>query len=480
MTPRVHRVRRQSWRIGVRSAQEAFDARRRLRSALEDELPRALERAFDRAAPGDTAVHIPRLELHLRIADLEALPERLAEALDEALERAPQFQLPRERQQRPGDFLDVLLEYLATGTLAWHAAQDDPAAAAAVLRATLLENLSTVAQRGPARNANLSEAVQFYFRLLALLPQKDWPQLALLSSPSYEEKATPAETAALVAAMLAKESDSEAFAPETLALVRRSPHAVITALIALRPPARHSAQRIAAAVLAAARLPELRSRSQRSAIGAPDVAKHPLLEPGKSAHGAPREAWQPAPESHSAAVSIPKRPDRAADQPFALMVVNAGLVLLHPFLPSLFEACLLTQGKRLKNLEGAAALLHWLATGREEVQEFELGLVKLLLGLRPDAPLTVGEGLLGEREREEGEALLAAAIGHWRALGKTSADALRVAFLQRRAALREEETGWRLQPEPESYDVLLGRLPWGLTVKLPWMTRPLYTDWPTP
>jgi Contractile injection system tape measure protein len=56
-----------------------------------------------------------------------------------------------------------------------------------------------------------------------------------------------------------------------------------------------------------------------------------------------------------------------------------------------------------------------------------------------------------------------------------------VAFLQRRGALREEESGWRLQPEPESYDVLLGRLPWGLaTVKLPWMTRPLYTDWPTP
>jgi len=70
---------------------------------------------------------------------------------------------------------------------------------------------------------------------------------------------------------------------------------------------------------------------------------------------------------------------------------------------------------------------------------------------------------------------------HWKALGKTSVDGLRVAFLQRRGALREEEDGWRLQLEPESFDVLLGHLPWGLaTVKLPWMTRPLYTDWPTP
>ncbi len=76
MAPRVHRVRRQSWRLGVRSAREAFDARLRLRSALEDELPQTLQRAFDRAAPGDAPVHIPRLELRLRVPNLGALAER--------------------------------------------------------------------------------------------------------------------------------------------------------------------------------------------------------------------------------------------------------------------------------------------------------------------------------------------------------------------------------------------------------------------
>jgi hypothetical protein len=132
-------------------------------------------------------------------------------------------------------------------------------------------------------------------------------------------------------------------------------------------------------------------------------------------------------------------------------------------------------------LPRAAALLHWLATGREEVFEFELGLIKVLLGLTPDDPLPVADGLLSDGDRTEGDALLAAAIEHWHALGRTSIAGLRVSFLQRRGLLARDERGWQLRVEPESFDVLLGRLPWGIGItKLPWMTRPLFTDWPTP
>jgi hypothetical protein len=38
-----------------------------------------------------------------------------------------------------------------------------------------------------------------------------------------------------------------------------------------------------------------------------------------------------------------------------------------------------------------------------------------------------------------------------------------------------------LQVEAESFDMLLGKLPWGIsTMKLPWMNKPIFTDWPTP
>jgi len=481
MAPGVHRVRRQSWRLGVRSAREAFAARLRLRSALEGELPQTLQRAFDRAAPGDAALHIPRLELRLRVPNLDALAERLAEALDEALERELRFQFPNREVESPPDPLDVLLAYLDTGSLSWHAAQGDPTVAAALLRAALIEHFVIVAKRAPTAAATFAEAFQFYFRLLALLSLEQWPLLAVLTSPSSEGQVDPAAVATLVAALLAEESDTETGLPEALEVVRRAPRAAIAALIAPRPPVRSGMQRVAATILAAARLSRPGASPSSSEFRTPAAATARSVSDLETIGDGPKEIQQERHESPRGVVPLASHDESPAAQPFALMVGNAGLVLLHPFLPRLFEACLLSQDKRVKNLEAAAALLHWLATGRDEVHEFELGFVKLLLGLRPETPLAVGEGLVGKREREEGEALLASVIGHWKALGKSSADALRVAFLQRRGALREDEAGWRLQLEPESYDVLLGRLPWGLaTVKLPWMTRPLYTDWPTP
>jgi hypothetical protein len=176
---------------------------------------------------------------------------------------------------------------------------------------------------------------------------------------------------------------------------------------------------------------------------------------------------------------------RAADEPMGLLVPHAGLVLLHPFLSQLFGALGVARGgeKTLPpdQLPRAAALLHWLAVGTTEVYEFELPLVKVLLGLVPEDSLPVAAGLLSEADRAEGDALLAAVVEHWAALGKTSIDGLRGSFLSRRGLLKTAESGWQLRMESESFDVLLGRLPWAVgIVKLPWMPRPIFIDWPTP
>ncbi|ACM22082.1 hypothetical protein Geob_3744 [Geotalea daltonii FRC-32] len=166
---------------------------------------------------------------------------------------------------------------------------------------------------------------------------------------------------------------------------------------------------------------------------------------------------------------------------FPLSVGQAGLILLHPFLPRFFDATgIATSEKVLLPSERAraAALLHFCATGSDEVYEFELALTKILLGLDPEVPLPVCEGLLAQKERDESEALLRAVVSHWMALKNTSIEGFRSAFLQRRGLLRKEEYGWRLNVERRPFDMLLEHLPWSMgIVKLPWMKIPVYVEW---
>jgi hypothetical protein len=177
-------------------------------------------------------------------------------------------------------------------------------------------------------------------------------------------------------------------------------------------------------------------------------------------------------------------PPPAHDVP-GRVAADAGLILLHPFLPRLFEATgIAVANSRVlssESLPTAAALLNWLVTGRGSIFELELSLSKVLLGLAPNDPLLVADGLLNQDQCDEADAMLAAAIDHWSALRQTSLAGLRTSFLQRRGLLRDDELGWRLRVETVSFDLLLGQLPWSITaVKLPWMTKPIYTDWPTP
>jgi len=164
---------------------------------------------------------------------------------------------------------------------------------------------------------------------------------------------------------------------------------------------------------------------------------------------------------------------------------DAGLVLLHPYLERLFDAAGIARDGAGRIPEAsaprAAALLHWLLAGREEIHEFELATIKVLLGLEPGRMLLVASGLLSQVDRAEADALLAAAVSHWTLLGETSIDGLRQTFLQRRGVLRDLGPAWNLQVEPAPFDVLLGSLPWAFNiVKLPWMTRPIFIEWPTP
>ena len=166
--------------------------------------------------------------------------------------------------------------------------------------------------------------------------------------------------------------------------------------------------------------------------------------------------------------------------PTEMYVTNAGIVLLHPFLSRLFDNLSLTNGgvfidKQLT--DKALTILHYLATGENRASEYHLTLPKLLCQVPFNQPVS-GHWMLSEEEKTTCDGLLNVAIEYWSALGKTSPEGLREAFLQRKGKLIQRPSGWLLQVERTTIDVLVDRLPWGLgVVKLPWMRDFMTVEW---
>lgn len=165
-----------------------------------------------------------------------------------------------------------------------------------------------------------------------------------------------------------------------------------------------------------------------------------------------------------------------------LFVQNAGVVLLHPFVLICFDTLgWLHDGRFADDIAQQKAVLmwHYLATGNDQADEYQLTLAKLLSGLPLHTPFLAELPLLTPAEKEEGEALLRAAITHWSALKNTSPDGLRAEFLQREGKLEAGPFGgYTLTMEQRPSDVLLNSLPWGMSVvKLGWMNEIIYVNW---
>ena len=161
-----------------------------------------------------------------------------------------------------------------------------------------------------------------------------------------------------------------------------------------------------------------------------------------------------------------------------IFVLNAGMVILHPFLHPFFSALGIAKQGKLEKPERAICLLQYLATGRVGDMEHELPLNKLLCGIPLEQPQS-RKIRLTKKEKTEADNLLRAVIGHWSALGSTSAEGLRGTFLCREGKLTSDPFGdWQLRVEQRSFDILLADLPWGFSmIKLPWMDGLLKVEW---
>jgi hypothetical protein len=349
---------------------------------------------------------------------------------------------------------------------------------AAALQASLARHLRPGADGGPPPRvsgdaSSLAEALRYFLERGRLPWWSPHDSLAALEGAVLAlAGAALRDLAAMLAVVLRQPRAARR-------LVLQVDPAVALALAAALPGA--AAGEFAAAWQAVAGIPAARreaavvalvARVRRAAGAQADAGAVPRETPPPAVDVRPSDRPQAEPLASDATL-----PEPALDA--AIAVADAGLVLLHPFLPALFEARGLAAGGRFPDDSAQQRAIHltaFLASGEGAPREPDLVMAKLLCGWPLDEPVVPSP--VTDDDRAEAEELLAAAIGHWTALGDASPAALRETFLARPGRLTETAEAWRLEVERSGADVLLDRLPWGLSpVRLPWMPRPLFVDW---
>lgn len=218
-----------------------------------------------------------------------------------------------------------------------------------------------------------------------------------------------------------------------------------------------------------------------SAAGIEDVQRLVNLTQRRIALLKPPAQQKPAMRLHDVTTNPATHSDATTPQWEAgLHINNAGQVLAAAFLPRLFSMLNLMQDGKFTHLGAADRAVHlvqFMVTGQRATPEYELVLNKILCGIGTSIPVSAGIDIT-EQEQTLIEQMLNSMIQHWKVLGSTSITGLRETFFQRQGWLVLEEDCWRLKVKEQTFDLLLDRLPWSISlIKHGWMDKPLRVSW---
>lgn len=162
-----------------------------------------------------------------------------------------------------------------------------------------------------------------------------------------------------------------------------------------------------------------------------------------------------------------------------ILLKNAGLILLHPFLKMFFEKLDFLLGKNLnpEKIDEAIHVLHYLSTGKEQAYEHELLIEKIICNVPFHQTLNRHINLTID-QKIACEVLLQAVLEHWSVLKSNSTQIIQNEFLQREGKLIISEEKQTLIVERKAQDILLDKLPWNIhLIKIPWMEKILFVEW---
>ena len=517
----IHLIQRQYLHVAVNGIESAGLAlQRSLPDLCRNRLTPAIEQVLEQYAPTDGHLYIERLEIDAGTLRPERLEQNLADLVAQALEKSLREQIPpsdaapkitagniqHKTTQQTVD--EALLYFLTTGSLPWSFQLTE----AGSFERVILDSWQEAAESGVSPRflkARLCPALasttvrQRLIRqftpvlletLLSLLASEDKKVvdgilrvLRSSSVASVEAKYFEKQLWETVFAQIAADSILSERSLVREAWYHPAASAVqSTVLASVLERYWPGATRKAPPFLTAVRR---LNNTEPIPLNNTEPITPNTVEPmaPNSAEPTPPNSAEPVPSKNLE--SIP--PSLAISQKTSIdingypeagesvYIENAGLVLLHPFLPQFFTTLDIAAEDRLLQPERALCLLHFLTTGQTSpIPEYELVLPKVLCNILLATPV---ESKLepSDLEKEEATALLEAVIQHWAVLRSTSPDGLRGTFLLRPGKVSLRDDGdWLLQVESSSFDILLDQLPWGISmIKLPWMKTMLWVEW---
>ncbi len=196
---------------------------------------------------------------------------------------------------------------------------------------------------------------------------------------------------------------------------------------------------------------------------------------------APRDVLEEDPEETPEEI---ERPIEEEEEDPTIYIDNAGLAIVFAILPSVFKSLGYTNDNdeffATDAKVRAAHFLAYLSHAKENSPEEELVLNKILVGI-PQKESILKEVPMSDKEKEIADEVLQELLEGWPGMKNTSPATFRKSWFMRKGKLLPGETekeSWILRVDQESYDMLLGRLPWPYNkFEAPWTDETIRVEW---
>jgi len=448
MEAATHIIGRQSLQLRYRGNTDVPALRNMLSQLCAESLPKHLDNLFSRYDQDDQVLRIDRLHVNISLRDTEDLEGELARAIIEQTEAQLIKALTHGNGttvRKSKSFTDALLFYLAHGFLPWWLG----GLTKSEFQTALAESWQGASlQQIVQETAPMLASAQIRSRFLSML---DTPQFEawVLATGRWQQEAWKAFKDYV------KRASGERISEEDNATFEFIWKNVVLETIYASANTDQAISRLQA------RLEQHKAR--KGSLDQLPLTNRPSEVPFNDANDEREDA----------------RLLRAPADGDAIYVCNAGLVLLAPYLPTLFRNTGMIKSGIIQNIPRAIALLRYLVYEDAGYEEYEVVLEKILCGLPLTESIDWRHNISAE-EMDEADGLLQSAIGHWTALKGTSPAGLREGFLKREGRLSLEAGQWELKVQKKAQDVLLDFLPWSFNmIRLQWMEQLLIVKWNT-